>query len=222
MNGRKGEVDECVVGEHRREDPEIFNLVIVRGDDEIKAAAQEMCGLTHMLTQGKLRKHFKESGGGGKGRVFQVEIEVTKNDELAIAGDKILENGGEFFKKLSSRRSRTRSVNGEDSHWAARRGDAETESFKCRCRSIERNLCNPKRRSESKSQCYTLLGPSSIWFVCSFYGLSLSQWCLHLTLKMHLFRSVQCFCEVLRRCYIKHLNTYIHAYRHANLKLVNT
>lgn len=48
-----------------------------------------------MLTKSKLRKQFEESGGGGKGRVLQLEIKVTKNEELAIAGIKILENGGE-------------------------------------------------------------------------------------------------------------------------------
>jgi hypothetical protein len=59
-----------MVGKRRREDPEILNVIIVRSDDEIKPAAQTMCGLGHMLAKGKLREKIEESGGDVMGRIL--------------------------------------------------------------------------------------------------------------------------------------------------------
>lgn len=45
-----------------------------------------------------------------------MEIEVTKNKELAMAGNETLKDGGGFLEELASEKGRARS---EKSHWAA-------------------------------------------------------------------------------------------------------
>ena len=88
-----------------------------------------MGGLSDMLAKAELRQEVKEANGVTEGRFFEMNIEVTKNDELTVPPNEDLQNGGKFIEELSSGRRGTRSVDCEEGDRTAGSGNAQAESF---------------------------------------------------------------------------------------------
>lgn len=77
-----------------------INLLIICGDDMVKAAALEVGRLINMLTKAELSKDVEIACCWRGGRFIKVYICVSDNEQLAIASDLHFESQSKFFKEL--------------------------------------------------------------------------------------------------------------------------